>query len=141
MELLKFTIHNLLSLDDEGYSGPMGPVLFAKEMMSQVGLKFNRLARIYFEDDEIFQNEEEYQSLTAHDILIIGQQFTNRLWLSLWIDEGIKGLPVAKAFTGEPVTISKGYQSVEYAKKLTDQEIEQIFSYLFANPHEIDPTS
>ncbi|MCF3109585.1 hypothetical protein LL912_12460 [Niabella sp. CC-SYL272] len=137
MESLQFQVHSLLKYEDECVTGPMAPMLFASETMDQLGLSYNRLARIWFEDENIFQKYEG-ESLTSHDILVIGKQFRSGLWISLWIDEGVQGIPVATAFKGEAVAVSDRYLEMDYARTLTVTEIETIFAHIFENTDELD---
>jgi hypothetical protein len=83
MEKQQFTysIQPLLTQKDGSISGPMSPVLFAKEMASHVGFKHNRLARLWFADERINQCRED-GGLTGHDTLIIGAVYKNDIWLS-----------------------------------------------------------
>jgi len=56
---LKFSIQTLLSEKDGKVSAPMSPMLFAEEMSKKTGLKFNRLTRVWFEDEAINQIKED----------------------------------------------------------------------------------
>jgi hypothetical protein len=130
-----FTVHSLLAKDKDGkITGPMSPVLFAKEMAEQNSEKFNRLARVWFNDETTFQ-EYEYDGLTGHDTLIIACQYENDLRLSLWIDTGVSGVPVAMCCQSDKeIIITPIYERKEFAKKLTKEEIQQLFEYVFNNP-------
>lgn len=116
----------------------MSPFLFAKDMAKQTEFKYNRLARVWFEDERIFQIYENGEGLTGHDTLIIGCQYSNDLWLSLWVDSGVGGMPVAMGFQSDrEITVTPIYEQAEYARKLTLQEIQEVFDYVFANPREM----
>ncbi len=137
MEGLNFSVQPLLTRIGGKISGPMSPLLFAKEMMEQLQMKYNRLGRIWFKDEPVFQRCE-YGEQTGYDTLVIGTQYANGLWLSLWVDEGTRGLPVAMAFAGGAIKITPTYDFVKYSRKLSVGEIEQVFDYLFTHPHELD---
>lgn len=137
MERLNFSVQPLLTQKGSKFSGPMSPLLFAREMMEQLQMKYNRLARIWFRNEPVFQRCE-YGEQTGYDTLIIGTQYANELWLSLWVDEGTRGLPVAMAFAGEAIKITPIYDFVKYSRKLSVGEIEQVFDHLFTRPHELN---
>lgn len=116
----------------------MSPLLFAKDISIQMQETYNRLARVRFEDEKIHQRYED-GGLTGHDTLILGNQYNNDLFLSLWIDIGVGGIPVAMSFQADKeVTITPIYEQTQLAKKLTIEEIQQVFNYVFDNPHVIE---
>jgi len=122
---------------DQSITGPMSPVLFAKEVAEKTGHKFNRLARIWFRNEKILQNHEA-DGLTGHDLLIIAHQYDDDLWISLWIDNGISGTPVAMAFNSDrEIVLTPIYQRKEYVKKLDQQQLKNVFDYLFDHPEEL----
>jgi len=131
----QFSIVSLLTEDKEGsLSGPMSPILFAKEMAQLSGDSYNRVARIHFEDQNIFQRYEG-QFLTGHDILILAGQYENDLQLSLWIDLGTGGLPVATSFMSDrELIITPVYREAAFARKLNEEEIREIIYYVFDHP-------
>jgi hypothetical protein len=138
MKQLEFSIQNLLSENKEGaITGPMLPTLFAKEMAQQIGFKYNRIARVWFQDNEIHQIHEG-DGLTGHDTLIIGCQYRNDLWLSLWVDVGIGGTAVAMACKSDrEVIIAPVYEKATFARKLTRDEMQEIFAFIFENPGQL----
>jgi hypothetical protein len=126
METLKFTIQSLLSRNDGTVSGPMSPTLFAQEMAKSVGFKYNRLARVWFGDEQINQCKED-GGLTGHDTLIIGAVYTNDIWLSLWVDSGTGGIPVAMTNQSDRIIdFTTVYDSEKFARKLNEQEVAEI---------------
>lgn len=133
-----FSIQNLLSETKQGsISAPMSPMLFAKEMARQEQFKFNRLARVWFEDERINQCKED-GSYTGHDTLIIGCQYSNDLWLSLWVDSGTGGIPVGMCYESDKETVcTPVYTQKRYAVKLSHEQITEIFDYVFSNPETI----
>lgn len=131
---LKFSIQTLLSEKDGKVSAPMSPMLFAEEMSKQIGVKFNRLARVWFEDETINQIKEDVL-YTGHDTLIIGHDILNDLMLSLWVDIGVGGVPIAMVFRSDrEILMTKIYQNEPYERKLTEQEVRLIFDFVFSNP-------
>jgi len=128
-------MQNLLTEKDGKISGPMSPFEFAKEMALAADFKFNRLARVWFNDEEIFQVYEG-DGLTGHDTLIIACEFSNDLELTLWVDTGVGGVPVAQGFNSDrKILLTPIYRRTEFARNLTEAEIHDIFEYIFDNPH------
>ncbi|RXK87012.1 hypothetical protein [Filimonas effusa] len=100
--------------------------------------KFNRLARVQYANDEIHQ-QYEGDGLTGHDTLIIGCAYKNDFWLSLWVDMGVGGLPVAMRHQSDnEITVTAIYHKTSFAAKLTDTEIAVLFNHVFDNPGQID---
>jgi hypothetical protein len=135
---LKYTINSLLQEQKDGtISGPMSPVLFAKEMAIQMDFKYNRIARVHFEDEEVHQYYDDIL-LTGHDTIIIGCQSKKDLWLSLYVDLGIGGIPVAMIYqSNKEVCMTGVYEHCKFARTLTLAEITAIFEFVFANPESI----
>ncbi|AYL95275.1 hypothetical protein [Mucilaginibacter celer] len=133
-EPIQFSVQSLLSQRKGVIHGAMSPLLFAKEMAESVAFKYNRVARVWFKDERINQHWED-GGLTGHDTLIIGMQYANDLWLSLWVDAGVGGVPVAMALQSDGIVDVTGvYRETVYARNLTDGEIKEIFDSIFANP-------
>ncbi|SEW24617.1 hypothetical protein SAMN05421841_1809 [Chryseobacterium wanjuense] len=131
----QFRIQNLLSQKGDTISAPTSPMLFAQDMAKLGDEKFNRLARVWFEDETIHQYWEG-DGYTGHDTLIIGTQYKNDMHLGLWVDEGVRGVPVAMAFQSDKeAIITPVYKKKEYHKKLSEEQIQEIFNYLFDNTH------
>lgn len=133
----KFSIQTLLSQADGKVSGPMSPFLFAQEMGKATETKFNRLARVWFDDETINQFEED-GSFTGHDTLLIGTQHKNDLHLTLWVDTGIGGVPVAMVYQSDrEVVVTPVYQQQAYVSKLSEENIREIFNSVFDHPEQI----
>jgi len=112
----------------------MSPVLFAQEMATLADFKFNRLARVWFDDSMIFQ-QIEYRELTGYDALIIAAIYENDIWISLWVDRGVDGLPIAMGYQSDrEIIITPVYKSATFERKLTDAEINELFTALFDDP-------
>ena len=136
----KFQIQNLLTIKENQLTGPMSPLLFAKEMTSILGFKFNRLARLHLEDKQVFQIFEHGEGLTGHDILIIARQFKTDLWVSLWVDTGTGGIAVCSGYqTDRKIQLTPIYEKLHFAHKLTAEELKEIFNYVFDNPEVLKP--
>jgi hypothetical protein len=135
---LKVRIQSLLSNKDGQISGPMSPTLFAKEMAQSMGLKYNRLARIWCDDERINQHYED-GGLTGHDTLIIGTIYSNDVWLSLWVDTGTAGTPIAMGFQSDTeVDFTAVYKKERYAKSLSEAEVKEIFNSIFSDPTQLN---
>jgi hypothetical protein len=129
-----FTIQSLLEMKDGKVTGPMSPLLFAGEMAAQTETKYNRLARVWFDDEQILQ-EMEADGLTGYDTLLVGCQYKTDLLLCLWIDRGIGGLPVAMGYQSDgEILLTPIYEKSAFARKLTVAEIRQVFEHVFTHP-------
>jgi len=136
--MLKFIIQSLLSEKDGNVSGPMSPMLFAKEMALSADFKFNRLARVWFDDDRINQKRED-GGLTGHDTLIIGTVYKNDVWLSLWVDSGVGGMPIAMVYQSDnEVEITPVYLQEKFARNLSASEIGEVFNFVFNDINRIN---
>ncbi len=130
----QFRIQNLLSRKGDTISAPTSPMLFAQDMAKLGEESFNRLARVWFEDETIHQYWEG-DGYTDHDTLIIGTQYENDMHLGLWVDEGVTGVVVAMALQSErEVIITPVYRKKNFHKKLSTEQIQKIFNYVFDNP-------
>ncbi|SEO07853.1 hypothetical protein SAMN05192574_105222 [Mucilaginibacter gossypiicola] len=126
-----FKFQSLLTLKNDSLSGPISPLLFAKDMAAAGEFKFNRLARVWFTDERINQRRED-GGLTGFDSLIIGMVCDNDVWLSLWVDMGVGGLPIAMACQSDgEVIMTPAYPAEHFERKLGENEVDDIFSFLF----------
>jgi hypothetical protein len=134
----KFRIQPLLSQKDGKVSAPMSPMLFAEEIAKSTATKFNRLARLWFEDERTNQKRED-GGLTGFDTLLMGTVYENDLLLTLWVDTGTGGIPVAMGFrSDDEVLFTQVYKKETFAKKLSEPEISKIFHLVFGDIHQID---
>jgi hypothetical protein len=116
----------------------MSPVLIAKELARAGGFRFNRLARLWFDDERINQRRED-GGLTGFDTLVIAAIYQNDVWLSLWVDKGICGLPIAMTYQSTGTfKITGVYQKARFAKKLSTGDIQQIFDTIFSDISQIN---
>ncbi|NHA02659.1 hypothetical protein G7092_02565 [Mucilaginibacter sp. HC2] len=140
MEKQQFTysIQSLLEQKDGNVTGPMSPMEFAKEIALQVGFKFNRLARLWFADERINQRHED-GGLTGHDTLLIGSVYTNDIWLSLWADTGVGGVPIAMAYRSDgSIDFTDVYRQQHFVCMLNQQQVKDIFQSVFDDPTQIN---
>lgn len=139
----KFSIQNLLHEDKEGkIKGAMSPALFAKEMSEQTGIKYNLLGRVWFDDSETFQRYEKGEGLTGYDCLIIADQTPDDLLVTIWVDMGANGIPVALAYKSEggEISLTPIYERSKFARKLSKEELAEIITYIFEHPQELEIT-
>jgi hypothetical protein len=129
-----FTIQSLLERKDGKATGPLSPLLFAKEMASQMETKYNRLARVWFEDEQILQEWDD-GGLTGYDTLILACVYKKDVLLSLWVDRGTGGFPVAMGYQSDgEILLTPIYEESTFARKLTVAEIGQLFEHVFTHP-------
>lgn len=134
----KFRIQSLLSQKEDKVSGPMSPMLFAEEMAKSNGTKFNRLARLWFDDERINQRYED-GGLTGYDCLLIGTVYDNDLLVTFWVDLGTGGVPIAMGYLSDKeVVFTQVYKKEKFARSLTESEIQQIFDSVFADITQLD---
>jgi len=131
-EPIKFKVQPLLSRKNGKIFGPMSPMCFANEMAEAADVKFNRLGRIWFDDERINQRRED-GGLTGFDTLVIGTVYENDIWLSLWVDLGVGGLAIAMAYRSDngEVTMTPAYRSEAFAVKISEEDAGVIFSFIF----------
>lgn len=131
----EYSIQSLLTEKGGNISGPMSPTLFAQEMAKHSGIRYNRLARLWFADERINQCYED-GGLTGHDTLLIGVMYKDDLLLTLWVDSGVGGTPIGMAFRSDKgeVEMTEVYAGQTYAKKLSKNEVKEIFGAVFADP-------
>jgi hypothetical protein len=138
METLKFQIRSLLTQKGDTVSGPMSPMLFAEEVAKSGNFKFNRLARLWFDDERINQERED-GGLTGFDTLLIGTTYDNDLLIMLWVDMGTGGVPIAMAFQSDKeVDFTQVYTKTTFAKHLSETDTKQIFDSIWADPSQLD---
>ncbi|WCT13294.1 hypothetical protein [Mucilaginibacter jinjuensis] len=133
-----YSIQPLLSQKEGSISGPMSPMEFAKKVALNVGFKFNRLARLWFADERINQSHED-GGLTGHDTLIIGAVYTNDIWLSLWVESGVRAVAIAMAYRSDgSIDFTDLYRQQHYVCKLKEQHVKDIFQSVFDDPTQIN---
>lgn len=135
---MNFEIYSLLTRSENGVTGPMSPVIMAQNVCKQLDVRFNRLARVHFSENDTHQYLEG-AAYTAHDNLIIGRIYKNDIWLSLWVDQGISAVPVAMILKSENIVMpSEIYKKQRYSKTLSIEEMGALFQTIFDNPSLMD---
>ena len=130
-----FRIESLQSQKQDAGTSPKSMVSFAQAIMiaEQNNRNSNRLAKVCFDDETIHQSEGNGE--TANDTLIIATGYTDELCLSLWVDKAGLGIPVALCFRSDrEVVVTSVYKEALYIRKLSEDELLQIFIYIFDNP-------
>lgn len=132
---IQFEILSLLEeKDDNTVTGTMSPLLFANEIAALTGIEYNRLARVWFKDATVLQKWESGE-MTGYDHLIMGYQDPDELSLSLWVDLGTGGMPVAICYQSDKkCVITPLYHETEFLIKLSEEDIKNIFQYVFDHP-------
>lgn len=132
------SIGSLLSYKNGKIRGAMSPVLFAQETMKAMGNKWSGLARVDFEDERILQRRED-GGLTGFDHLLISANYEDGTRsIYFFCDAGVHGLPIAFASSKEnngKIHIPEIYliEKRQYVAVPTDEQIQQLFDYAFAN--------
>jgi hypothetical protein len=131
---LQISIQSLLSEKDGKVSAAMSPMLFFQEVSKSTGLPFNRLARVWLGDERINQMRED-GGYTGHDTLLLASQYQNDLMLTIWVDTGVGGIPIAMGYQSDrEVLMTTIYEREKFVRKLTESEVRAIFEAVYANP-------
>jgi hypothetical protein len=104
-------------------------------------ISYNRLATIQFEDPDILQRKID-TGYTAYRHVIYGEVAEDDSMLSLWIVRENIGLLVAIQYLSEReggLELSKSYEEFTCERKLTKQDISDIFARIFDKPSLIEP--
>jgi len=129
-------IHNLCTLENGVISGPLSPMMFAQDITAQLGLKFDGLSRIWF-DDELLQAKDEN---TSFDSVVIWSEYKNTEMFTLYLNTGINGLPIAYLDIQEnKVEFSPAYRAEENIHKPNDKTIEEVFNLILKDMSLIRP--
>lgn len=134
MKKLKYEVHSLFQDKGDGnYTGPMSPLLFAEEIMEQLDIPYNRLARIDFDDQEIHNWHERGEGWTGCSTLLCAARGKKGIVLVVMlVDMGHQGMPVAlwqkKDVDGAGFT-SIYKDDTKFAKKLTEEQANEIIQY------------
>jgi hypothetical protein len=136
MKKRTFRIQALLKHGKNGFQGGMSPMGFAMEISERLHKPFNILARVWFDDPDILQ-QNDYGEHTGFDHLIIGYLDEKEFWLTFWLDRHA-GLPIGIAFGSDrKVWLSTAYRKAKFIKRLSPQEVEEVFQHVFDHPEEI----
>lgn len=131
-----YEVHTLFTEKGDGYTGPMSPVLFADEIMKQIGFPYNRLGRIWFDDSEIHNWYESGEGLTGCDTLMIGGEGKNGFrYVAIVVDMGVAGMPAYLWQPGDSTCDATPIYEKDkrFAKKITPEKAYEIIQYALAN--------
>ena len=125
-----YKLQQLLKLDATGekVSGPMSPVLAAKQMAKELEVKFSGLVRVQFHDPETNQHIEEGRP-TGYDTLVMVSRFKNGDMYFMFVDIGT-GIVPAYLFQYEQdteLTNSEAYGKENFAISLNKEQVKMIF--------------
>jgi len=131
MEIDKdYFIESLLVRRPGRIEGPSSTLDFAHEMMQSLGWRFNRLARLSFRDDTLLR-QMDGDGIAEHDCILIAFEKDDILRLTLWLDTGLGGIPVAYAHYPDPnITLAPIYAKQDFAAKLELTDLQEIFQYV-----------
>jgi hypothetical protein len=130
---MTFRIESLLEYSVGGKrSGPMSPVLFAKEMQKQTGVYLHELLRVHLDNQEInnWYEAPGKRELTGSDTLVIVTRCRNCRQFAMYVDLGHCGVPVAIWFSNDDVqdiTTTPIYDQHHFEKKLSKDDLIAIF--------------
>lgn len=111
-------------------TGPFAPVALANEIKNRMGFKYNHLARVSFNNEEVL-NSRDGDGITGYDFLVLvakGSKFVN---MALVIDMGVHTMPVAlRLHKDELVTTGVYDKCNDFMYKLDDNELNYLFDFI-----------
>ena len=125
-------IHSLLSYEIKDgnliSSGPMSPFTAAQEITKELGIKFDHLARVWYEDSRMLQINDG-GSPSGYDHLIAVYPHSNVIQFAYFIDMGTEYMPIALYFDDneDELTISPYYLNFKFILKPTEEELIDMF--------------
>src|SRR5690606_15641010 len=133
-----FSIEPLLS----GIEYPQGPIeqmLFAQRVAKHEGMyPFNRLARLTFTDPAV--NKAFPGGVPLDETVLIGEEDGNASVLHLCVRSGHNALKIATGYCpNREIKIHDQYRHAIIHRKLSDTEINAVFSHLWDNMEQIRP--
>lgn len=135
---LKFTIESLLF----GFENPKGnieQVLFAKKVADKEGMpNCNRLAKLSFEEDTV--NKVLAGAVSLDETLVLGYEGWSESVFHLCIRSGRNTIRIATASlpNGE-IAMYEDYKNVILINKLTEEQIQEVFDFIWKNMDLIQP--
>ena len=123
----------------ENPRGDIGQVLFARKMAGSEGLMdCNRLARLTFENSNI--NRAFSGEMLFDETLLIGYEGWSDCVLHLCIRIGRQAIKIATgSFPSGEVTFYDDYKKAIMVGKLSEDEIREVFSFVWGNMDLIQP--
>ncbi|UJP64026.1 hypothetical protein [Mongoliitalea daihaiensis] len=106
----------------------MSPVLAAKQLARELGIKFSGLVRVLFDDPETNQHIEEGRP-TGYDTLVMVSRFNNGDMYLMFVDIGT-GIVPAYLFQyeqDEEITDSAAYGIEKFALSISKEQAKEIF--------------
>jgi len=129
-------IQNLCTVQGGIISGPLSPMMFAQDMTKQLGIEFSGLCRIWF-DDRLLQAKDED---TGFDSVVILSEYNNTIILSMFLDMGVRGLPIAYLEKEEnSIDFSPAYREETNLYKPSDETIKEVFDSILNDMSLIKP--
>lgn len=135
---LQFRIQNLL-YNTADSKGPIVQVLFARQFTEYEGaFSFNRLARVTFENAAI--NKALPEAMPLEEILLLGEEGFNHSTLHLCIRGKNTVCRIATGYYPNRVAVvHDDYRQAILLDKLTDNQIHEVFTYVWDHPETIQP--
>ncbi|WP_353151533.1 hypothetical protein [Chryseobacterium sp.] len=132
-----FKIETLL-FGIENPKGAIDKVLFAQKVAQHEGFQFNRLALITFSDPTVNNALDNADKL--NETLLIAKKNWTDMIVHLCVKIGQCTLRIATGcLLSKEVTIHSEYRNTLLLRKLTDEEINRIFSHVWNNMDDVEP--
>lgn len=133
-----FSIESLL-YGIENPKGPIAQVLFAKKIAEHEGMRsFNFLTRLTFTDPSL--NKAFPGAMPLDETLLLGHEGFNDAVMHLYIRSGQRACKMATAyFPTREITVDDQYRHALILRKLSNEEINQVFTYAWNNLELIRP--
>ncbi len=131
-------VYSLLETAEDGkVAGPFSPMHTFNSIRESIGIPFNRLARVSFENPE-YNNWYEApgkRELTGCDTLLLaGEGKTGIRVVGMVLDAGVEIIPIFIWFEGDDkVELTESYQGYKLAKKVTAEECMEIIQHAIQN--------
>jgi|GEM_PF-2564351 hypothetical protein len=138
-DVLNYCASPLLKTENGVVSGPMSPVLFAKDVAKELGSGMRGLCRVSFNEDptvnQVYEGDRNSRYLTGHDTLVLAFGMGENRTYGMFVDEGVQGVP---AFLFDPclpdtIDCTPTYSGQRYERHLTLNEAIQIMSEIHKN--------
>lgn len=130
-------INNLCTIKNNTLTGPMSPMLLAKDICANLGIRLSGVARVWWDNDRTLQYKDEDSGL---DTVVYKEEHKDDTALYLFLDTGIGAMPIAlRTKNDKEITYSPVYKDDEKFIKPTDEEIAEVFETIFNNMSLIIP--
>ncbi|MFP3592963.1 hypothetical protein [Chryseobacterium sp. SIMBA_038] len=137
---VKFSVESLL-FGIENPKGNIEQIMFARKMAEYEGIeKCNRLAKLSFEDDTV--NKAFSGAVAMDETLILGHEGWDDSTLHLCTGSGRSVVRIATgSFPSREIIMYDDYRNAILLNKLSEKQIEEIFSELWNHMDLIQPKS